>query len=65
MPQEMCESFFAWVSLFPSIQELEITQIVPLRLKSWTGSLNALWDSCPELQSIVIGVKTYKRPMQS
>ncbi|KIJ99699.1 hypothetical protein K443DRAFT_101708 [Laccaria amethystina LaAM-08-1] len=65
MPQEMCGSFFSWVSLFPSIQELEITQIVPLRLKSWTGSLNVLWDSCPELQSITVGVKTYKRPTQS
>jgi hypothetical protein len=65
MPQEMCGSFFSWVSLFPSIQELEITQIVPLRLKSWTGSLNVLWDSCPELQSITVGVKIYKRPTQS
>jgi hypothetical protein len=65
MPQEMCESFFSWVSLFPSIQELEITQVFPLRLKSWTGSLNVLWDSCPELQSITVGVKTYKRPTQS
>jgi len=65
MPEEMCESFFAWVSLFPSIQELELTQIVPLRLNPWTRSLNALWDSCPELQSITAGLKTYKRPTKS
>ena len=46
MTQEMCESFFAWVLLFPSIKELEITQRFPMWLELWTGSLNALWDSC-------------------
>lgn len=66
MTQEMCESFFAWVPLFPSIKELEITQRVSMWLELWTGSLNALWDSCPELQTIIVGkLKPFKRPTQS
>ena len=63
---EMCYSVFSWVSTFPYVQEVDMTQVVPgdpNMCRTWR--LNALWDSCPELQSITIGVKTYQRPVKA
>ncbi|KIJ94762.1 hypothetical protein K443DRAFT_349468 [Laccaria amethystina LaAM-08-1] len=62
---EMCDSFFSWVSVFPYVQELDLTQMVPPDSKMWTWRLDGLWDSCPELQSIRVGVKTYQRPVKA
>ena len=62
---EMCDSFFSWVSVFPYVQELELMQLVPGDPKMWTWRLDALWDSCPELQSIVVKRKTYQRPLKA
>ncbi|EDR04218.1 uncharacterized protein LACBIDRAFT_330842 [Laccaria bicolor S238N-H82] len=64
MPSEMCDSFFSWVSVFHYMQELDLTRLVPPDSKMWTWRIDALWDSCPELQSIVVGVKTYQRPVK-
>ncbi|EDR07335.1 uncharacterized protein LACBIDRAFT_327754, partial [Laccaria bicolor S238N-H82] len=62
---EMCDSFFSWVSVFPYVQDLDLTQLVPGDPKMWTWRLDALWDSCPELQSIIVKRKTYRRPVKS
>jgi len=62
---EMCDSFFSWVSVFPYVQELDLTQVVPPDPKMWTWRLDALWDSCPELRVIIVGVKTYQRPVKA
>jgi len=58
---EMCDSFFSWVSVFPYVQEVNLTQFVPVDPKMWTWRLDALWDSCPELQLIVVGRNTFQR----
>ena len=49
----MCDSlsFFSWVSVFPYVQELDLTRV---DRKMWTWRLDALWDLCPELQLINI-----------
>ena len=65
IPSEMCDSFFSWVSVFPYVQELDLTQLVPGDPKMWTWRLDALWDSCPELQSIIVKKKTYQRPVKA
>jgi len=65
MSSEMCDSFFSWISFFPYVQELDLTQLVPPDSKMWTWRLDALWDSCPELQLIIVGVKTYQRPVKA
>ena len=65
LSSEMCDSFFSWVSAFPYIQELDLTWVVPVDPESWTWRLDALWDSCPELQVIKVGVKTYQRPVKA
>ena len=63
---EMCDSFFSWVSgVFPYVQELDLTQMVPPHLNMWTWRSDALWDSCPELRSIIVGVDTYQRPAKA
>ena len=56
----MCNSFISWVSVFPYVQELDLTQlVVPPDSEVWTLRIDALWDSCPELLLIIVGVKTY------
>ena len=66
MSSEMCDNFFSWVSVFPCVQELDLAQLVPPDLIMWTWRLDALWDSCPELQLIIVGpVKTYQRPVKA
>jgi hypothetical protein len=62
---EMCDSFFSWVSVFPYVQELDLTQVVPGDPNMWTWRLDALWDSCPELRTIIVGVETYQRPVKA
>ena len=62
---KMCDSFFSWVSVFPYVQELDLTQMVPPHPNMWTWRLNVLWDSCPELQTIIVGAKTYQRPVKA
>ncbi|KIJ94763.1 hypothetical protein K443DRAFT_683503 [Laccaria amethystina LaAM-08-1] len=65
MSLEMCDSFCSWVSGFPYVQELDLMQVVPEDSKIWIWRLEMLWDSCPELQSIRVGVKTYQRPVKA
>ena len=65
MFSEMCDSFFAWVSVFSCVQELNLTQLVPLDSKMWTWRIDALWDSCPELQLIIVEGKAYQRPVKA
>ena len=62
----MCDSFFSWVSVkFPYVQELDLTRAIPGDLNMRIWRLDALWDSCPELRSIIVGVKTYQRPVKA
>ena len=66
MSSEMCDSFISWVSVFLCVQELDLTQlVVPPDSEVWTLRIDALWDSCPELQLIIVGVKTYQRPLKA
>ena len=61
-----CLRFFSWVSVkFPYVQELDLKRVVSLDLNMWTRRLDALWDSCPELRSVIIGVETYQRPAKA
>ena len=63
---EICDGFFFWVSVkFPYVQELYLTQLVPPDPNMWTWKLDALWDSCSRLQSIIVGVETYQRPVKA
>ena len=62
----MCDSFFSWVSVkFPYVQELDLTWAVPEDLNMRIWRLDALWDSCSELRSIIVGEKTYQRPVKA
>ncbi|EDR04219.1 uncharacterized protein LACBIDRAFT_295094 [Laccaria bicolor S238N-H82] len=62
---EVCDSFFYWVSdMFPCVQKLDLRRIVLPDPNIWTWRVDALWDSCPELQSIIVGVETYQRPVK-
>ena len=40
---EMCDSFFSWVLVFPYIQELDLSWVVPMDPKMWTWKLDALY----------------------
>ena len=63
---QMCDIFFSWVSVFPYVQELYLKQVVPgdpNMCRTWR--LDALWDFCPELQSVIDGVQTYQRPVKA
>lgn len=66
MSPKTFEAFFFWVSnyRFLFVQELELKRIASPDPGIWTEKLNGLWDLCPELQSITLGGKVYKRPMQ-
>ena len=65
LSSEMYDSFFSWVSVFPYVQELDLTQLVHPDPKMWTWRFDALWDSCPELQLIIVRGKTYQRPVKA
>ena len=63
---DMCDSFFSWVSVkFPYVEELDLTWAVPDDQNMWIWRLDALWDSCSELRSIIIRKKTYRRPVKA
>ena len=66
MSPKTCEAFFFWVPnyKFLFVQELGLKRIASQDPGIWTEQLNGLWDSHPELQSITLGEKVYKRPMQ-
>ena len=62
---DVCDSFFSWVSLFPYVQELDLRRVVLENPNMWTWRVDELWDSCPELRSVIVGVKTYQRPVDA